>query len=429
MKFTAKSVQLLSVPAGKSEAIFFDDDVPGFGLRLRAGGSRTWIFQFKIVDAQRRVMQGRIKLGSAKGVTLEVARDGYTGQDKEGRPIKIVGARHYHSMVMEGRNPQSEKSDAKAALAETFEAVGQLFLAYERVNLRPSSYKDVERHILTHAKTLHQLQLAKIDRQDIAILLATISKNSGAVTGNRVRTTLSTFFGWAIGEGVIDANPVINTNKNKERTRARVLSPDELRLIWRALGSDDFAAIMRLLALTGQRAGEIARLRWSELRDLEIMLPGERTKNHLPHTVPLSEAARAILAPIATRPRRVNAGGKVRDLVFGNGEGPFSGWSNCKEALDARMAKLNGGTALEHWTPHDLRRSFATHAAETVGIQPHIIEAVLNHVSGHRAGVAGIYNRAAYEPEKRAALARWADQLLAWVESRDTNVTTLRAAS
>ena len=105
--------------------------------------------------------------------------------------------------------------------------------------------------------------------------------------------------------------------------------------------------------------------------------------------------------------------------------GPINGWSNtARTALDQRIAEV-AGRSLPHWTPHDLRRSFATHAAG-IGIQPHIIEACLNHVSGHKAGVAGIYNKAAYEPEKRTALDRWAAHLLAVVEGKESNVSALR---
>jgi len=194
---------------------------------------------------------------------------------------------------------------------------------------------------------------------------------------------------------------------------------------WKESGWN-FACVRRCRrcdALTGQRAGEVAGLRRSEVKDSNrIELPGERTKNHRPHTVPLSDVAAAI---IAVQPQRVGSDGKPRDLIFGLGEGPFAGWSNSKKALDAAI-KEELGEALPHWTPHDLRRSFATHAAEVVGIQPHIIEAVLNHISGHRAGVAGIYNRAMYEPEKRAALDRWAEQLLAWVEDKESKVVPLR---
>jgi integrase len=215
-----------------------------------------------------------------------------------------------------------------------------------------------------------------------------------------------------MGQGIADTNPVIGTSTQKERPRDRVLSPAELRTIWNALPDDHYGAIMKLLAVTGQRAGEIAGLRWSEV-DLErgtIMLPGERTKNHRPHLVPLPQAARTI---IEARPRRPG-----RDLIFGLAEGPFSNWSDSKQRLDEKIA-------LPHWTPHDLRRTAATMMAE-LGIQPHIIESVLNHVSGFRAGVAGTYNRFLYEAEKRQALNLWAEHLLAIVKGHTAPVVPLK---
>jgi integrase len=172
--------------------------------------------------------------------------------------------------------------------------------------------------------------------------------------------------------------------------------------------------------LTGQRADEIASLRWSEIRDDAILLPGERTKNHRQHIVPLSAPALGILQGQA---HRVTAAGELRDLIFGLGDGPFSGWSRSKEMLDAKIAERTG-KPLPHWIPHDLRRTAATGMAE-LSVQPHVIEAVLNHVSGHKAGVAGIYNRSSYEREKRQALDLWAEHLAAVVEGRVSNVTTL----
>ena len=106
---------------------------------------------------------------------------------------------------------------------------------------------------------------------------------------------------------------------------------------------------------------------------------------------------------------------------------PFCGWTACKRTLDARLRAA--GAEVAPWTTHDMRRSFATHAAE-LGVAPHIVEAVLNHVSGHKRGVAGIYNRATYETQKRHALTAWADQLATIVEGRavGSSVVPLRGA-
>jgi integrase len=402
MKLTVKNIGAQQLPAGKREQIIFDDEIPGFGLRLREGGFRGLIFQYKSGSTHRR-----IAMGSVGAIDLAKARE---------------DAKDYYARVRLGQDPAADMRDAKVKREHTFGAAAKLFLARQRARLRPSSYVGDERHIDVLAKPLHDLELAKIERRHIAARLVDTEQNRGAVTANRLRASLSKFFAWAIGEGLIDVNPVSGTNRNEETTRDRVLSSHELRAIWLALPDNDYGSVVKLLMLTGQRATEISDLRWPELVGDEIRLPGERTKNHRAHTVPLNKAAQKILASV---PQRTKPNGTQRELVFGSGEGGFSGWSKAKEQLDERIAETTGEPVVP-WRIHDLRRSFATHAAE-IGIQPHIIEAVLNHVSGSKAGVAGIYNRALYEPEKRAALVRWADQLLAWVEDRETNVTPLRA--
>jgi len=277
--------------------------------------------------------------------------------------------------------------------------------------------------LLKHSKALHGLQLTAIVRRDVATVIAAVAESCGDPSSNRVRASLSSFFRWAMGEGLIDQNPVAGTNKREEKKRTRVLSPDELRLVWTHAGDDRFGSILKLLALTGARADEIAALRWSEINGDLIVLPPERVKGNRTHEIPLAAAAREI---IEAQPKRTNADGTPRDLIFGGGQGGFSGWSNSKAKLEERI-KAATGKSLPHWTPHDLRRSFSTHANE-LGVLPHVVEACLGHVSGFRGGVAGTYNLALYRSEKRAALERWADCLLAWVEGRESNVVTLRQA-
>jgi integrase len=212
-------------------------------------------------------------------------------------------------------------------------------------------------------------------------------------------------------EGLIELNPAIGTNRADERSRERVLSDAELAVVWRACREDSYGRIVKLLMLLGQRREEIGAMADQEIR-LERdgghwSIPGERTKNSRPHEVPLPSSAAAILREAP----RV----KGRKSLFGEGVGPFSGWSKARRALDARIAAT--GTELAPWRLHDLRRTVATRMAE-LGIQPHVIEAVLNHVSGSKAGVAGIYNRAAYGPEKRHALNLWAAHLESVVAGR-----------
>ncbi len=137
---------------------------------------------------------------------------------------------------------------------------------------------------------------------------------------------------------------------------------------------------------------DLAQRRWS--------IPRGRTKNGQPHEVPLSDAAVSILAGV---PRRLG-----RQLLFGEAGGPFQGWSKAKASLDSRIA--HAGEPVLSWHLHDIRRTVATRMAE-IGVLPHVVEAVLNHISGHKAGVAGIYNRAIYSSEKNQALALWAECL------------------
>jgi integrase len=296
--------------------------------------------------------------------------------------------------------------------AETVGATVERFLSRQRARLRPGSYVEAERHLLTHAKPLHGLQVGKVDRRAIAALLAQIGATRGPVAANRVRATLSAFFAWAMREGLADTNPTVGTNQFDERPRERVLSEGELRTIWQALPQSDYGTILKLLMLTGQRLTEIGDLRWSEIdfhKNL-IRLPPERVKNKRLHEVPMAPSVRSILE---AQPRRED-----RDFVFGQGSRGFHGWAAPKRKLDGRVKTTP-------WRLHDFRRSVATHMAE-LGVQPHVIEAVLNHASGHKAGVAGVYNRASYANEVRRALDLWAAHLQSVVVGEPSNITPLR---
>lgn len=384
MKFTSAAVAALKLPAGKSETITFDDSFPGLGLRLRAGGSRSWIFQYRIGRQTRRVT-----IGNADVLSLTQARK--TAAD-------------LHARVRLGGDPSGEKAENRLRAGDTMAAALAAYIPYQKARLKPLSLVQNERHLLKHCRPLHGMQLAKIDRRTVATRMTAIAAKSGPIESNRVRSSLAAFFSWATREGLADNNPAAGGSRAPERSRNRVLTNDELKAIWTATADDrDYSAIVRLLMLSGQRAAEIGALAWSEIDGDRILLPAARTKNGRGHVVPLSATARAI---IEARPRR-------GDFVFGrNHDRPFTGWSVSKAELDQRL-----GAKVEHWTHHDLRRSAATKMAE-LGVQPDVIEAVLNHVSGHKHGVAGIYNRASYENQKQHALTAWADHLLAIVKGR-----------
>jgi integrase len=167
-------------------------------------------------------------------------------------------------------------------------------------------------------------------------------------------------------------------------------------------GDDDYSRIVWLLILTACRKSEVGGLRWFELNlaDRIWTIPGARTKNKRDHALPLPHAFWEIVESVERRPNR--------DYLFGYSDRGFRNWSETKIALDRRCQ-------IPPWTHHDLRRTVATRMAESppdgLGIKPHVVEALLNHVSGHKSGVAGIYNRASYLPEVKTALARWAEYI------------------
>jgi integrase len=375
MRLTDRSISSLkpALPAGKDECIFFDSDTAGFGLRVRKSGSRSWVFQYWHGGKARRMT-----LGPWPKVTAAQAR-------------AMVGP--LAAEVALGRDPGEAKFESRAAKM-TFGTVAERYLAAKSKHLRPRSLVEVTRHLKVNAEPLHSISIEALHRRDVADLLTTLATSKGAVQANRTRASISAMMNWATKQGLAEANPAAFTSKEKETSRSRVLTESELAEIWRALPAGDYGAIVRLLILTAQRREEIAGLRWREI-DMKrgtITLPPARVKNAREHCIPMSEPVKAIIAAIPKTDR---------DFVFGIREGGFCGWTKSKERLDAKLPKL------EHWTLHDIRRTVATGMAE-IGVAPHIIEATLNHASGHKAGVAGIYNRSTYEPEKREALDKWA---------------------
>ena len=324
----------------------------------------------------------------------------------DGRPIKItIGpfpafglaeARAEASKIVralaEGRDPRHDRAEREAeqkrARRETLRAAVVAYLKDREGELRPKTLIEIKRHLETHWQPLHDRALRVITRREIADVMVELKARSGPVAMNRARAALSALYAWAIARGLADSSPVQGTPKAAEKPRERVLNLTELRQIWAATeDNSDHDVIVRLAMLLGQRRDEIGGMRWDEI-DLDGLaptwtLPGSRVKNGRMHKVPLSPATVELLK------RRPTIAG--RPNVFGKRAGqPFSGWSRCKARLDQRLA------IAQPWTLHDVRRSLATHIADHNIAAPHIVETILNHASGHRAGVAGIYNRARY---------------------------------
>jgi integrase len=396
MKLTAKAVNGLTLPAGKGDVIFFDDAVPGFGFRLRqgAGGKvlRSWIVQYRRVGQTRRML-----IGSAEVVGAEQARL---------QAKKALGA------VANGQDPQGERADRRDADKLTLRKAIDEFLAVKQRELRSRSFFETARYLTgAYFKPLHSMPLDTISRRDVATCIVRIARESGNPTASQARSKLSAFFAWCMRMGMVEANPVIGTHEPaKNKSRERVLSDDELSSIWRACGNDEYCKIVKLLILTGARRQEIGGMCWSEI-NFEAgtwTLPAQRSKNGRAHTLPVLPMMRQIIESV---PRMA-----TRDQLFGERATiGFTGWHDCKPGLDQRSG------VTDEWHLHDLRRSVATRMAD-IGVQPHIIEQILNHQSGHKRGPAGIYNRSSYAREVRAALAQWEDHIRALVSGGERKI-------
>jgi integrase len=281
---------------------------------------------------------------------------------------------------------------------------------------RPRTFTEAKRYLTLAAywKPLDRLSLDTIRREGVATRLRAITKDSGPVAAARAHVALSGFFSWCMGEGFVDANPTIGVNRPPASPpRERVLSDLELAAIWRSCRDDHYGWIIKLLVLLGARRAEIGGMRWSEF-DLDAgtwTLPSSRSKNKRSLILPLPPLALSIIAAV---PRR-NV-----DQLFGWSPNGFAWWGQAKREFDARIEP-----PLKAWRVHDLRRTCAT-GLGNLGVQPHVIEAALNHASGHKAGVAGTYNRSPYEREVRAALAMWDDHVRALVEGIERTVVAFR---
>lgn len=399
MLLTRANIANLQVPSGKAEVTYWDDEIKGFGLRLRQGGTGRWIVQFRNSQGQQRKMTlSQIPLKS-----VDQAR---------------AAAERVIRNIADDRDPQAEKiALRKSREVEKFKVSDllKLYLPAAKDRLRASSYDEVERHLEVIWAPVHGLAVGVLDSRRIALELDKIAKARGLITANRARSSLSAMMGWGIEKGRVDNNPVINVAKalKREPKRDRVLTDDELADVWACCGDDDFGRIVRLLILTATRREEVAGARWSEI-DLSRgawQLPAERVKNGRSHLVPLPSAAVSIFQTVDRREKR--------DLLFGEGEGSFAGWSKSKarldEALAARRQKIAAEKGIEAasmpaWRIHDLRRSAATGMAR-LGISIAVIERALNHVSGEFKGIVAVYQRHDFQQEVADAFATWSGHI------------------
>jgi integrase len=378
---------------GKDDFIRFDDKFPGFGVRVR-GNTRTYIFQYKIGTKNHRMNCGKVGVVDAKDARK--------------------AAKGYETAIHLGENPAVDLKAQRQRKGHTVGATAALYLEAMQGTLRPNSIKAARSGLFIHCRKFHDRLLDELTPREIKEHLIKIGEEGKGWAGERARATLSALYAWARERYMCETNPTLDLGKRKEyKPRRRFLKDNELATLWQATDGapGDYPLILRLILLTGCRRDEIAALRWSEV-DLEkrtITIAADRTKNKQEHLVPLVATALDILQ------------GRRRDgeAVFGRSRHGFKGFHLCQKHLDKKL-RFNEG-----WTTHDLRRTVST-GLGGLGIQPHIIDAVINHQAAklHRT-----YNVYAYDAEKRAALEAWQNHIRVCVaRATGANVTPLRSA-
>jgi integrase len=363
-----------------------DKLLPNLYFILQPTGRAAWAVRYRIGRRSRKHT-----IGPYPAIDLKTARE--------------LGAAALRA-VAAGRDPSAEKALARTVAPDTFEAVARQFIELHcRRRNRPRTIEAYEQQLRTYLiPRWGRRPISSITRRDVLDLLDEIVTRSRPIAANRVRSLLVALYGWSLARDIVVSSPVAGVRRPAaEQSRDRVLRDAELRDVWCAADkmAGPYGALIKLLILFGARRNEVSHMTWGEI-DLDARLwslPKERAKNGRAHSVFLSDAALAVLAGL---PRL----GEFTLSV--SGAAPINDRSHKKRRLDALLPP-----DMPHWTLHDIRRSVATGMID-LGVLPHVVEAVLNHV-GHRSGVAGIYNRAVYSNEMRDAFGRWGAHITALV--------------
>jgi integrase len=432
IKLTNAAVKALVVPDGKKDKLWFDTEQRGFFVRKYKSGKADYGVKYVCRGEPRR-----IKLGPVLPNNVDTMR----------KLAADVAAKARHLGIDEKEERQKAR---KAAQVKRNPTLGDRLPAYLEMRekgdpeklwktLRTNSLEDITRYLKEAWQPLHALTPDAVTRQMIIDRMAELStargRRGGPIAAKRAHAALSTYFGWLIHHNHCSVvNPCMGIKLAKEEPRTRRLDDAELLEAWLAADAigGEFGAIVKLLILTGQRLREIGDLEWAEInwQDRQIELPETppgaekgRTKNGKPHIIPLSAPALALLRAIPQH--------EGQRLVFlGHRGRGMTSYSRPKKNLDERIAAarlLAGKPPIRKWTLHDIRRSVTSgmvksRVREVDGklekyrcCLPHVVEMLINHVSGHKAGVAGTYNVEDYLEERQAALEQWGAHLMGLV--------------
>jgi integrase len=434
-KLTAAAVERLR--PGKTRREVPDGGCPGLYLIIQNTGHKSWALRFRrpggqpakltlgVVDSSGKEAAGEpvvgmpLTLASARGLATAIHRERAMGKD-------VVAVRHRERL-------ERDAHGAKTFAAAAAHYIDQYAMPKTRgwrdrarlLGLRPAADgKGLELIPKGLADRWGDRPIAEIDCDDVHLLVEEArsrgvpgaerrAKGPSQAQARAMFAGLSKLFSWLVEQRRLRSNPCTGVHRPAMlKARDRVLNNSEIVAFWRAADAErvEFGALLKVLLLTGCRLREVAGMSRTEISDdgATWIIPGERTKNARAHVVPLSPLVRSLIASVGTD----------GNLIFTtNGSTPPSGWSKIKNRLGAAMK-------IPPWRLHDLRRTTVTGMAE-LGIRPDVIELAVNHISGSRGGIAGVYNRSELLDERRAALERWSQHVAGLVSGKPENVVTL----
>ena len=363
-------------------------DQAGLYIRVAPSGRKTWIFRYFFDSVPRRM-----QLGIFPGISLAGARE------KHGKAMVDV-----QQGVDPGAELQALKAKRKAT--PTFNDLLDEIWAVEMQHKKSgaATRKLLEKDVVS---AWGKRKVADVKRRDIVILLDKIHQRAPIVR-NRVHGALSRLFNFAAERGVIDDSPCTRIRKVAEKPRTRVLTDDEIKMVWEALDLENkkidiyrvSKLALKMILLTGQRPGEVCGMTWAELSEEGFWnIPGERMKNNEPNRVPLCPMALDVI-------EQAKAYSSDCDFVFRSSYKPEQAMT--RHALTRAVARHWSAMGLtERFTPHDLRRTLRTRFAG-MGVNDMVAERVLGH---KLQGMMAVYNQHSYDTEKRQALALWERRL------------------
>lgn len=376
IRLTDRVIRGVKPPKNGAEFVY-DSELPFFGLRTLASGTKAFVYGYRNADERLH----RMTLGRWPALTATAAR---------------LRAREIAAKVAAGGYPFEERQAKRAE-----NTLAELVDLYERKALSKLRRGDeAARHLRSDvlpslgAKT----KPSSITRRDIVRLVDEKAINA-PIAANRLLSHVKGLFSWAVEKGEITGDPASGIKPTKEKSRDRVLSEDEIRALWEALPgarlmTEGTRTALRLVLLTAQRPGEVCAMERSELDSVEgwWQMPREKTKSDRAHRVPLTGMA---LDLIQRQP-------KADRWVFASVKG-----QSLRRLALSHAVRRNNHFGLTRWTPHDLRRTAVTHMAK-LGVDKFVRERILNHSQGKMDTTYDLYT---YDREKRSALEKWERKL------------------